>query len=721
MTKFQTILILLISYATCSVASGVVPLFSKTISNFNLSWGFFPYFLFLFLGQFFVYKSNSKILSGKFYVLIISLFTASLLLINYFIQYEPNNPNIGFYLIMIRAFEGLLIGISLPLVFFHVLNSPFSWGEDKKLLMLNIYSMLGHILGFVIFDHWKFESISFITAHIFLNFLLITLLFISIIFQKNKYNQLDQLLEGKSQATKTHLSTLRYWFETYYLLTLVKLYYGYFISYILFSKTLQPYSLTHLIIIIVVLHISGQIIASYLSRYFSLKSLCFYTMIGFSYITFKYGQSPKFTIFISMAFLHSLINFFGQKKMAYTKNSSKAFALNNGISDVGLIFGALLPIYSEELGMTIISTVAIIPFVIHLFSHYQYSRCESFYPLIDPTTLLKRELKVMYASENKSTLNTNLTWDYTKKYISENEENKDRNLKIIFAGDNVFNSSQFHFSDETKHWILEHPIRVLNLEAPFILGEDSRSNFSKKITMSSDIHSFHSFNTFNDQPLFNVINVINNHCLDLGIYAFYNTETFLKSQGIHVINSNSSSYKISINNKQYSLGFLARSFGVNNIFQKSKIKDAFISPDTLQYSYFQKLKLKNELNKLSSLNDLAIFSYHWGYESEFVPSSNLIELSDFLKSEGVNILYGHHSHLAQPFQISADQKFCCLYSCGNLNLELGYENIAYKKIALYSIEYDLSNKKVISAKTNFFSKNNNTKLNTNGIRYFSQN
>jgi poly-gamma-glutamate synthesis protein (capsule biosynthesis protein) len=79
--------------------------------------------------------------------------------------------------------------------------------------------------------------------------------------------------------------------------------------------------------------------------------------------------------------------------------------------------------------------------------------------------------------------------------------------------------------------------------------------------------------------------------------------------------------------------------------------------------------------------DLLVLSWHWGYESEQYPSQTLQAAFHWLADAGVDLLWGHHSHLVQPFELSQDA--LCLYSCGNLLSNL--EGEGYHQGVLWSV------------------------------------
>lgn len=71
----------------------------------------------------------------------------------------------------------------------------------------------------------------------------------------------------------------------------------------------------------------------------------------------------------------------------------------------------------------------------------------------------------------------------------------------------------------------------------------------------------------------------------------------------------------------------------------------------LLLNIFQIKKATNEINKIRDFADIIIFSIHWGVDYSHYPTVNQMEISKELIDAGADIIMGHHSHSAQPFEL----------------------------------------------------------------------
>jgi len=66
---------------------------------------------------------------------------------------------------------------------------------------------------------------------------------------------------------------------------------------------------------------------------------------------------------------------------------------------------------------------------------------------------------------------------------------------------------------------------------------------------------------------------------------------------------------------------------------------------------FQIDKVINEIDRIRNYADIVIFSIHWGVDYSHYPTVNQMEISRELIDAGADIIMGHHSHSAQPFEL----------------------------------------------------------------------
>ena len=259
MQVLSVYLLLSLIFISTFAASGIVPLFAKVLLENNLSWGFAPYFCFLLLGQFIVYKSkklNQKNSSIKY---LIPLFALSLFFVNLLLN-TIDTPYTLTYLILNRAFEGLMIGMILPQVFQIVLNSEICNSLDKKLIILNIINLLGYIIGIIASEHWPITVANFLETSV----LLIIFLYIALMISwpktliSHKVHATPSSSNNAELQTKFKVINFTSWFDTFFLLFFAKVYYSLLITYLIFNNELQFYGLTIIILLLTLSNISDE-------------------------------------------------------------------------------------------------------------------------------------------------------------------------------------------------------------------------------------------------------------------------------------------------------------------------------------------------------------------------------------------------------------------------------------------------------------------------------
>lgn len=153
---------------------------------------------------------------------------------------------------------------------------------------------------------------------------------------------------------------------------------------------------------------------------------------------------------------------------------------------------------------------------------------------------------------------------------------------------------------------------------------------------------------------FDVLNIANNHILDLGMAGFHRTLTSLRENKLDFIGANDSpelKYKIQEKNG-VKIGFSGYANSgcalTGNYVWVNKIEEDSIIKDI----YFLKAKC-----------DFVIISLHWGIENVFYPSPEQINLAHKFIDAGATLVLGHHTHVIQG--IEQYKHGLIAYSLGN--------------------------------------------------------
>ncbi|MER8589742.1 CapA family protein [Mesorhizobium sp. M1338] len=155
---------------------------------------------------------------------------------------------------------------------------------------------------------------------------------------------------------------------------------------------------------------------------------------------------------------------------------------------------------------------------------------------------------------------------------------------------------------------------------------------------------------------FDILNVANNHSLDMGCQALSLTQNLMERDGIVDIGAPRTPEEYG-RAKVFScngirLGLVSVTFSLNGLpvpegkdfrVHTSKLMSRHVPTDlTLLRAQIQDCKEKG--------CDFIIASIHWGVEFEFFPRLRQIEAAHSLIEEGVDLILGHHPHVIQPVE-----------------------------------------------------------------------
>jgi hypothetical protein len=162
---------------------------------------------------------------------------------------------------------------------------------------------------------------------------------------------------------------------------------------------------------------------------------------------------------------------------------------------------------------------------------------------------------------------------------------------------------------------------------------------------------------------FNVVSFANNHCMEHGSDAFWDTVNRLKVQNIQIagLSLPSGSCKpVEMSIRGCNVLLLSYSLCPENYYKGS----------TVPYAHQQDFeKVLEDVKSFRGQADLLLISLHWGYEYVDYPSPKQVQLAHRLVDEaGVNLIIGHHPHVLQA--VERYQKAVIVYSLGNFVFDM---------------------------------------------------
>ncbi len=158
---------------------------------------------------------------------------------------------------------------------------------------------------------------------------------------------------------------------------------------------------------------------------------------------------------------------------------------------------------------------------------------------------------------------------------------------------------------------------------------------------------------------FDVLSLANNHILDYGEEALFETIEVLDSQMIFHIGAGKNIFEarepviLKVRNKRF--GFLAYS----NTFPE----EFWAEEEKAGAAYGKFSRVKEDVKELKEKVDFLIVSFHWGSEEKISPQEYQRKLAHLAIDQGADIILGHHPHSLSG--IETYEKGVIIYSLGN--------------------------------------------------------
>ena len=161
---------------------------------------------------------------------------------------------------------------------------------------------------------------------------------------------------------------------------------------------------------------------------------------------------------------------------------------------------------------------------------------------------------------------------------------------------------------------------------------------------------------------FDVINIANNHMLDMGTTGLGNTIEFWNSKPVTLIGGylDEEDYGLRVTECEgITIGWLSYTYATNGIVKSPS------SPIVIPY--IDDNLIVSDIEKYKDTVDFLIVSMHWGDENTQTPNHEQERLAKLIADTGADLIIGHHSHTVQPIEwIETERgKILCIYSLGN--------------------------------------------------------
>lgn len=229
-------------------------------------------------------------------------------------------------------------------------------------------------------------------------------------------------------------------------------------------------------------------------------------------------------------------------------------------------------------------------------------------------------------------------------------------LKDAANGDGTYDFTSFY--EDIKPYVEAADIALINQESPLGTGTPS---------------AYPTFNTPQScgkaliDAGFDVVSHANNHAMDSGSSALYDTLDFWDSQAaagvIRIGIARDAADRATVRYLERNgikVGFLAYTFDLNG---NSLPED---NPDLV--SLIDRDKIEEEMAAVKAKCDAVVVMMHWGEEYETTQNAEQEDLAEFLTENGAALIIGGHPHVCQPCEwVESDNgnRAFCIYSVGN--------------------------------------------------------
>ena len=256
----------------------------------------------------------------------------------------------------------------------------------------------------------------------------------------------------------------------------------------------------------------------------------------------------------------------------------------------------------------------------------------------------------------------------TKTVTEETEEKPQRfNLTLAAAGDNLFHETIINSYKQDG----VYDFSPIYTEIKSIISNSDIAFINQENVMAGESFGYSGYPTFNTpQSLagtiadtgFDIVNLANNHAMDMGRAGLYATLDLLgRMENMTIIGARKSgpNHRFVIMNN-IKLGFLSYTYGLNGFTLPAG------EPDLV--SLINRERMSHEIKILRPLCDFLVVSMHWGEEYMLEAGAAQISLAEFLAGHNVDLIIGHHPHVLQPVATldrPDGKKTLCFYSLGN--------------------------------------------------------
>lgn len=171
---------------------------------------------------------------------------------------------------------------------------------------------------------------------------------------------------------------------------------------------------------------------------------------------------------------------------------------------------------------------------------------------------------------------------------------------------------------------------------------------------------------------FDVVNIANNHMLDMGSKGLAETIAFWKDRDCLMIGGYENRADFdnirTLTKNGIKIAFLSFTYGTNGM--------KLPKPSEMVIPYISDEEIKKQIASAKENSDFVMVSIHWGEEGHFQQNAEQERVAQRIADCGGDAIIGHHPHVIQPVEWLTGKdgnKTLCVYSLGNFAAEQAYQ------------------------------------------------
>ena len=252
---------------------------------------------------------------------------------------------------------------------------------------------------------------------------------------------------------------------------------------------------------------------------------------------------------------------------------------------------------------------------------------------------------------------------------------KKSRLSLVMVGDALFHSALYEDGKTEESY---NYIELLSLMKPIISSYDLAFYNQESILGGRELglSSYPRFNSpyeVGDAFLnagFNMVSLANNHTLDCGEEAILNSVSYWKRKNI-MFHGSASSF-----DERNQIKVIEKNGIRYTLLSYTDYTNDILVPKGKEYlvNVYNEEQVKKDIESVRGQTDVILVAMHFGEEYSFDVTERQREIAEFLASQGVTIVIGHHPHVVEPVEMIGDT--LVIYSLGNfVSAQRGIEKL----------------------------------------------